>query len=248
MKFSIITVVKNNKSQISRTINSVNKQEFKNFEFIVIDGKSQDGTTEIIKKKNKYFRKLNHIVRKDKNLYDGLNYGIKIAKGKYIVILHSGDIFFSKNTLKFISENILDYDAISGNVLFTTQGKVSRYWDYKIEKLNKFNSFKVAHTALVVKKQVIKQLKFYNIKYNISSDTDFILRMSKFKGIKYKKIEKIFILMETGGLSNSYKNFLSKISQDLKIYFKNFKLLFLFIYFFKIFYKLYFLIKWKILK
>ena len=78
-----------------------------------------------------------------------MNYGIKIAKGKYIVILHSGDIFF-KNTLKFISENILDYDAISGNVLFTTQGKVSRYWDYKTEKLNKF-TLKVAHTALVVK-------------------------------------------------------------------------------------------------
>ena len=168
MKFSIITVVKNNKFQILRTINSVKKQQYKNFEFIIVDGKSKDGTTEIIKK-NKNFRKLNHIVRKDKNLYDGLNFGIKIAKGKYIAILHSGDIFFSKNTLKFISENILSYDAISGNVLFSKQGKVSRYWDYRIEKLNKFNSFKVAHTALVVKKQVIKKLKFYNIKYNISS-------------------------------------------------------------------------------
>lgn len=248
MKFSIITVVKNNKFQILRTINSVKKQQYKNFEFIIVDGKSKDGTTEIIKKKNKNFRKLNHIVRKDKNLYDGLNFGIKIAKGKYIAILHSGDIFFSKNTLKVINENILSYDAISGNVLFSKQGKVSRYWDYRIEKLNKFNSFKVAHTALVVKKQVIKKLKFYNIKYNISSDTDFILRMSKLKGIKYKKIEKNFVLMETGGLSNSYKNLLSKISQDLKIYFKNFKLFFLFIYFFKLFYKLISLIKWKILK
>ena len=96
MKFSIITVVKNNKFQILRTINSVKKQEYKNFEFIIVDGKSKDGTTEIIKKKNKNFRKLNHIVRKDKNLYDGLNFGIKIAKGKYIAILHSGDIFFLK--------------------------------------------------------------------------------------------------------------------------------------------------------
>ena len=51
MKFSIITVVKNNRFQISKTINSIQNQNFKNFEFIIIDGKSKDGTTEEIKKK-----------------------------------------------------------------------------------------------------------------------------------------------------------------------------------------------------
>ncbi len=132
--------------------------------------------------------------------------------------------------------------------MFSKKGKILRYWDYKLEKLNKLNSFKIAHTALVVKKQVIKKLKFYNIKYSIASDTDFILRMSNFEGIKYKKIDKNFILMEAGGLSNSYKNLFLKISQDLEIFFRNFKLFFLFIYFFKIFYKLFSLIKWRVLK
>ena len=94
VKFSIITVVKNNKFQISKTINSIQNQNFKNFEFIIVDGVSKDGTTEEIKTKSKSFKKLKHIIRKDKNLYDGLNYGIKISSGKYIVILHSGDIFF----------------------------------------------------------------------------------------------------------------------------------------------------------
>ena len=94
MKFSLITVVKNNKFQISKTINSIKEQNYKNFEYIVIDGNSTDGTTEIIKKINKNYRKLKHIIRKDKNLYDGLNFGIKVSKGKYIVILHSGDSFF----------------------------------------------------------------------------------------------------------------------------------------------------------
>ena len=71
--------------------------------------------------------------------------------------------------------------------------------------------------------------------------------MSKLKGIKYKKIEKNFVLMETGGLSNSYKNLLSKISQDLKIYLKTLNCFF-YLYIFKLFYKLNSLIKWKILK
>ena len=118
MKFSIITVVKDNKFQISKTINSIQNQIFKNFEFIIIDGKSKDGTTEEIKIKSKSFKKLKHIIRKDKNLYDGLNYGIKISNGKYIVVLHSGDIFFSRNTLEIINKNISNFDAISGNVLF----------------------------------------------------------------------------------------------------------------------------------
>ena len=112
MKFSLITVVKNDKLNIHKTINSIQKQKYKNFEFIIIDGKSKDGTTEIIKKKNRRFKKLKHIIRKDENLYDGLNYGIRKSIGKYIVILHSGDKFFSKNTLEIINKKIFDYDAI----------------------------------------------------------------------------------------------------------------------------------------
>jgi glycosyltransferase involved in cell wall biosynthesis len=248
VKFSIIIVVKNNKLQISRTINSVRDQKYKNFELLIIDGKSKDGTTEIIKNIKKNFKKLKHIIRKDKNLYDGLNYGIKKSKGKYIVILHSGDKFFSKNTLGIINKNILNYDAISGNVLFSKNGKILRYWDYEIKELDKFNAFKIAHTALIVKKEIIKKLNFYSIKYSISSDTDFILRMSKLKGLKFNKIEKNLVNMGVGGLSNSYKTLLVKITQDLKIYFNNFSLFFLLIYFFKIFYKFLRLLKWKFLK
>ena len=245
MKFSIITVVKNNKLQILKTINSIQKQKYKNFEYIVIDGNSKDGTTEQIKKKNKKFKKLKHIIREDQNLYDGLNYGIENSIGKYIIILHSGDVFNSKNTLSIISQKILNYDAISGNVLFSKNKKIVRYWNYKIKKLTKFNCFKVPHTALIVKKKIIKKLNFYSIKYNISSDTDFILKMSKLKKLNYKKINKDLVVMDTDGLSNSLKNLKIKIAQDLKIYFHNFGILFIFMYLHKIFYKIYKLFQWK---
>ena len=89
MKFSVITVVKNDRYKILKTINSVKSQIFKDYEYIVVDGKSTDGTSQIIKKnlrKNKYNK---HILKKDKNLYQALNYGIKKSKGEYIVILHS---------------------------------------------------------------------------------------------------------------------------------------------------------------
>ena len=248
MKFSIITVVKNNKLQISKTINSIQKQKYKNFEYIVIDGNSKDGTTEQIKKKKRKFNKLKHIIREDKNLYDGLNYGINNSIGEYIIILHSGDVFTSSNTLSTISQKILNYDAISGNVLFSKNKKIVRYWNYKIEKLTKFNCFKVPHTALIIKRKIIKKLNFYSLKYNISSDTDFILKMSKLKKLNYKKINKDLVVMDTGGLSSSLKNFKIKIVQDLKIYFHNFGVLFFLIYFNKIIYKIYKLLQWKIFR
>lgn len=248
MKFSIITVVKNNRFQISKTINSIKNQNFKNFEFIIIDGKSKDGTTEEIKKISKSFKKLKHIIRKDKNLYDGLNYGIKISNGKYIVILHSGDIFFSKNTLEVINTNISNFDAISGNVLFRKEKNIVRYWNYKIEKLSKLNSFKIPHTALIVKKEIFKKLNFFNINYSISSDTDFILKMSQLKNLNFKKINKDIVIMETGGLSNSFENLKTKTFQDLKIYLDNFNIFFFIVYFYKITYKLLKLVEWKIFK
>jgi glycosyltransferase involved in cell wall biosynthesis len=249
VKFSIITVVKNDRGKIKKTINSVNKQRFKNFEYIVIDGKSSDGTTEIIDKssKNKKIR-FRHIVKKDKNLYEALNYGIKIAKGKYIIILHSGDIFFSNNFFKIIDKEINDYDAVSGNIVYKNRDRFSRYWNYEITKLSKYNCFKIAHTSLIVKKQIIESLKKYNTKYNIASDTDFILRLSSIKSLKYKYFDKTFVIMEAGGLSHSAKYFMSKVSQDLLIYRKHFKINFIFFYFIKMIYKSYKLIIWKIRK
>ena len=91
-------------------------------------------------------------------------------------------------------------------------------------------------------------MKFYNVKYSISSDTDFILKMSKLKNLNFKKINKDIVIMEAGGLSNSFENLKTKIFQDLKIYIDNFNVFFFLVYFYKIIYKLFKLIEWKIFK
>lgn len=240
MKFSIITVVKNNKKKISRTINSVLSQNNKNYEYLIIDGQSTDGTSEVIKKikKNKYV-KLKHVIKKDKNLYEALNRGVKISKGQFIIILHSGDIFYNNNILDFVEHNIKNYDLCFGNIIIKKNKEITRLWNYKVKKFNKFNAFKVAHTSLVVKTNLIKKIKLYDEKYDISSDTDFILRLSIIKNLKYKYLNKYLIVMESGGLSSSYNNFFKKMMEDLKIYYKYFKYNFIFFYIYKIIYKIY---------
>ncbi len=119
------------------------------------------------------------------------------------------------------------------------KNKVIRNWNYKIDKLNKYNCFKISHTSLFLKKEIIKKIKQYDIKYNIASDTDFIFKLAQLKDLKYRYINKKIVIMNTGGLSTSPKNFLNKSLQDLEIYNKHFGINFIFFYLFKLIYKLY---------
>ena len=98
--FSVITVVKNDQLNIQKTIKSVISQNFKNFEYIVLDGKSADKT---FSKINEYKRKIQHISsRKDKGIYFAMNKGIKLAKGTLLVFVNSGDLL-TKNALRTIN-------------------------------------------------------------------------------------------------------------------------------------------------
>ena len=89
-KITIITPVKNDEKNIEKTIKSVLDQSYKNFEYIIIDGKSNDRTLKIVKK---FRNKLKYFSKKDKNLWDAINYGIKKSSGDVICILNSNDVF-----------------------------------------------------------------------------------------------------------------------------------------------------------
>ena len=100
MQLTIITTVENDVNNIERTIKSVLLQNFKDYEYIVIDGHSNDGISEIIQKYTKN-KKLN-ILESNKNLYEGLNKGIDFSNGEFIGFLHSGDFYYNNNVLSEI--------------------------------------------------------------------------------------------------------------------------------------------------
>jgi glycosyltransferase involved in cell wall biosynthesis len=225
--FSIITVTKNSENKIDKTIISVLYQSYKNFEYIIIDGNSEDETFNKIKKyKNK---KIKFFCRKDKNFYDGLNFAIKKAKGKYISVLNSGDFYLSNFILKKIHKNILkfqNYDFYFSNLLFVNQSnKVKRRWIFKNFYNNLKDAFKIAHPTIFFSKQIAKKFR-YNIKYAIAADLDLILRLIKEKAT-YKHLNFFSVIMETGGMSSFKGKFLKKLCEDLKINKKYFKYYFL---------------------
>ena len=98
--FSIITPVLNNKNGLLKTIKSIKKQSLPNYEHIVIDGGSTDGTLEVIKNE-KHITKW--ISEKDEGIYDAINKGLKISEGKYINTINSGDTYYSSESLNIIS-------------------------------------------------------------------------------------------------------------------------------------------------
>jgi glycosyltransferase len=237
MKISIVTVVKNNKKNLLISIKSILTQSFKNFEHIIYDGMSQDGTRSIIKK---YLNKnTRYICRPDKNYYEGLNYAVKAATGDYIGILNAGDKYFNSNVLERINKKILSTkcDLLFGNLIyFNIKNYTTRIWNFPIKDLNSLTALKIASPTLFIKKKIIMS-NLYNTKYNISSDTDFNIRISK-KNLNYVYLNQFLVLMKTGGLSTNSKFFLKKMREDILILRKYFKFLFMFVYFYKVLIKL----------
>ena len=89
---SVITIVYNNVRDIERTMLSVLNQTHPNIEYIVIDGKSTDGTLQII---NQYQNRIGKLIsEKDEGIYDAMNKGLAVATGDYVIFMNSGDEFF----------------------------------------------------------------------------------------------------------------------------------------------------------
>lgn len=212
---TIITVVLNDQENIEKTILSILNQNYKNIEYIIIDGKSEDKTIEIIRKyinKIKIFKSEN-----DKGIYDAFNKGMMLAKGDYIGIANSDDVYVDgafEILDKYINK-FPDKDFIFGSV--------KKHWGllhgYKPWKIYFSWGFYSSHsTGFFIKRVSAKKVGLYNLKYKYSSDYDFFYRMivkEKLKGIATKKNEQ-FGIFRRGGYSSQI-DFKDHFFEEIKI-------------------------------
>jgi len=222
-KFSIITVVKNDQYNISNTIKSINKQSYKDFEYLIIDGKSTDGT--LIKILN-FKNKINILISEsDKGIYYAMNKAIKIAKGEIIVFVNSGDLL-KKDALKYISHIFLknkNFDFVFGTV--KRHYITSTIIKYGVNRNRlKYNfDFATSHSAgFFLKSKIFKKYGLFNTQYKCSADYDLYYRLilkHKIAGGFTKKSSLVGIV-KRGGYSSKIK-FLDHIIEESKIRLNN---------------------------
>lgn len=211
IKISIITATYNSAKTISDTIESVLSQQYKNLEYIIIDGFSKDNTIDIVKSYvNKSDISIKWISEKDNGIYDAMNKGIQMATGEVIGILNSDDFYTDNNVLSLVADEFEknnELDAIYGDIHFVDSdnlNKCVRYYSSKIFKRSLMRlGFMPAHPSFYMRKPRFKEIGLYKTNYKIAADFEFLLRAIYVKRIKTKYLPIDMVTMRTGGASTS---------------------------------------------
>jgi glycosyltransferase involved in cell wall biosynthesis len=220
LKISLITVAYNAESTIKRCIESVIGQNFKNIEYIIIDGGSTDGTIPII---NQYKDQIGIFLSEpDKGIYDAMNKGIKLAHGDIIGLLNADDFFadndiLSAVALAFTQQNA---DIIYGDLDYVnSQGKIIRKWRSKAYVHGMFNwGWMPPHPTFYCKRNLFEKFGFYSLEYGTAADYDLMLRFMHVNKISAYYLKKVMIKMNIGGASNkTYSNRVKGSYNDLKV-------------------------------
>lgn len=235
MKVSIITICFNSSKTIEHTLKSIKKQSYKNIEYIVIDGKSNDGTLKLIEEYKSIISVL--ISESDRGLYDAINKGISLSSGELIGLLHSDDIFFNntviEDVVEFHKKNKID--ASVGDIIQVNKyGKIVRRYSAKNWSPEKLKiGFMPAHPSIFFKKELFEKFGEYRLDFVIGADYELIVRFFLRNNITWKYSNITTTSMLIGGISSSgYKSY-NLISREIikaldlnKIKFSYFKILF----------------------
>ena len=182
-RFSIITITFNAADVIEPTLKSVKEQTYKNYEYLLIDGGSNDGTVAKAKASGIEF---SHIVsERDNGLYDAMNKGIALATGDYLCFLNAGDAFHSPDTLQTIVDAIVGEKELP-HVLYGETAEVDEARNFvrmrrlKAPKVLTWRSFRngmlVCHQAFYARRDIVPM---YNLEYRLSSDVDWCIKVMK---------------------------------------------------------------------
>ncbi|WP_289023311.1 glycosyltransferase family 2 protein [uncultured Salegentibacter sp.] len=201
---SIITINFNNLEGLKKTMASVFEQTYKNFEYLIIDGHSTDGSLALIKQNES---KISYSVSEpDSGIYNAMNKGVKKSKGKYLLFLNSGDYLYNNDVLGIISRDLYDCDLLYGNIIkvfkdgrkFVDKGKNANEIT-----LNTFYRGSLNHQALFVKQSLFKRYGLYDEDLQIVSDWKFFLITLGLNNSKLKYVDRNIAFYDMTGISNN---------------------------------------------
>lgn len=207
MKLSIITINLNNAPGLRKTIESVVSQTFSDFEYIVIDGGSTDGSINIIKE---YSDKISYWVSEpDKGIYNAMNKGIEKAKGEYCLFLNSGDWLADDFVIANFYSKDYKEDIISGNLILWDNGE--KTIREAIEKTDlgfeHFYNNRIPHPSTFIKRLLFSKFGFYNEELKLVSDWEFFLKCLIVNNSTYDIFNRIVSYYDLSGRSSLIENY-----------------------------------------
>ncbi len=210
MTISIITATFNSASTLRDTLESVLSQTYKDIEYIIKDGGSNDNTLDIIREYEPRFRgRMKWVSAPDHGIYDAMNQGIALATGDVIGILNSDDFYTSNTVLEQVAKALEneELDAVYGDIHYVDHSDLSkcvRYYSSAFFRRGLMRlGFLPAHPSFYCKKAIYDKYGAFNAEFRIAGDFENLLRLIFVHRIRTKYIPVDFVTMRTGGCSTS---------------------------------------------
>lgn len=201
MKFSIITVCKNAEKSIQRTIGSVLQQNYDDYEYIIIDGASEDETVALACSYSNPRMKI--ISEPDRGISNAFNKGVKIASGEALLFLNSGDYFVDCNVLRMVAADMERYGADIHTYSISNEMDLQFPLDKKAGETCWEESL-IPHQGTFVKKNVFEEVGLFNENLKIRMDYDFFCRCRK-AGRKFHFTPIVIAHYDLNGISSKNK-------------------------------------------
>ncbi len=207
MKVSIITVCYNSEKTIQRTIESVLNQTYEDIEYILVDGKSSDGTVAMIQKYEPLFRgRMKWVSEPDQGIYFAMNKGILMATGQLIGIINSDDYYEKDAVMQMIAAMTHEkYQILYGYLRTIKDGEE---YTVSIRSHKALREGMIAHPSCFVTRAVYTELGMYDTKYISAADYDFMLRMSENSEVHFHPVYHIIANFTLGGMCSTVKAYL----------------------------------------
>lgn len=205
LKISVITPAFNSASTIADTIESVLGQTYTDFEHLIVDGGSSDGTVDIVRRyQSRYNGRLIFVSEPDNGIYDAMNKGLAMATGDVAGVLNSDDFYSDNSILATIAEAFDDdTDSVFGDLKFVARentAKVVRMW-----KGSPYQSFRTGwhpgHPTFYARKSLYSELGGFDTSFRIAADFELMLRFIEKHRIRTRYIDRCMVDMRIGGAS-----------------------------------------------
>lgn len=195
---SVITICRNAKKFLKLTSENLINQKATEFQWIIIDGNSYDGTKDIIRRYEKNYDKF--ISEPDDGIYDAMNKGLAHANGKYVLFLNAGDTLFNSKTLSTVdfSKNV---DLIAGDLYFRQKKELKK----SPKKLQKDFLLKnmLPHQATFFRRDIFDKYGFFDASYRIAGDYEMFSRLIQKYKVSYANVPHIIANFDETGISSN---------------------------------------------